>query len=160
MDISVNITKCQTEQTALLFWRRVYLCTLYFEWKSLLSEMFRRDFFLLRADKIEKEYGIQELFKIDRLVIEDGARIGLVGRNGACKSTLLQALAKLLVSGCNFFILDEPTNHMDVYTMEGLENMLAKFQGTLLVVSHDRRLVEKLADVVYEVKDGQCRIQL
>ncbi|SHJ84780.1 ribosomal protection-like ABC-F family protein [Hespellia stercorisuis] len=68
------------------------------------------------------------------------------------------ALGKLLVSGCNFCILDEPTNHMDLYTMEGLEAMLAEYEGTLLVVSHDRRLTEKLADVVYEVRDGRCRV--
>lgn len=66
------------------------------------------------------------------------------------------ALAKLLVSGSNFLILDEPTNHMDIYTMEGLEKMLGTFGGTLLVVSHDRRLVEQLADVVYEIRDGKC----
>jgi macrolide transport system ATP-binding/permease protein len=66
------------------------------------------------------------------------------------------ALAKVLVSGSNFFILDEPTNHMDVYTMEGLEKMLGEFEGTLLVVTHDRRLVEKLADCVYEIEDKQC----
>ncbi|MDD3795552.1 MAG: ABC-F type ribosomal protection protein [Lachnospiraceae bacterium] len=66
------------------------------------------------------------------------------------------ALAKVLVSGCNFMILDEPTNHMDIYTMEGLEKMLAGYEGTLLAVSHDRRLVEKLADVVYEMKEGKC----
>ncbi|MDD2973093.1 MAG: ABC-F type ribosomal protection protein [Lachnospiraceae bacterium] len=65
------------------------------------------------------------------------------------------ALAKILVSGSNLLILDEPTNHMDLYTMEGLEKMLLAFQGTLLVVSHDRRLVEKLADTVYEIKNGK-----
>ncbi|MDD3404301.1 MAG: ABC-F type ribosomal protection protein [Hespellia sp.] len=67
------------------------------------------------------------------------------------------ALAKILVSGANFYILDEPTNHMDIYTMEGLEKMLADFEGTLLIVSHDRMLVEKLADEVYEISGGKCR---
>ncbi|MDO5403392.1 MAG: ABC-F type ribosomal protection protein [Eubacteriales bacterium] len=64
------------------------------------------------------------------------------------------ALAKLLVSGSNFLILDEPTNHCDIYTMEGLEKMLSEYEGTLLAVSHDRRLVHRLADVVYEIKNG------
>ena len=68
------------------------------------------------------------------------------------------ALAKLLVSGCNLLILDEPTNHMDIYTMEGLEQLLREYTGTLLIVSHDRRLVEQLADVVYEVKGGTVRL--
>lgn len=67
------------------------------------------------------------------------------------------AMAKLLVSGCNFLIMDEPTNHMDIYTMEGLEKLLASYDGTLLAVSHDRKLVENLADTVYEIKDGKCR---
>ena len=40
-------------------------------------------------------------------------------------------LAKVLVSGCNFLILDEPANHMDIYTLEGLERLLADYDGTL-----------------------------
>ncbi len=64
------------------------------------------------------------------------------------------ALAKLLVSDVNFLILDEPANHMDVYTMEGLEKLLSDYDGTLLAVSHDRKMVEKLADEIYEVADG------
>lgn len=65
------------------------------------------------------------------------------------------ALAKVLVSDSNFLILDEPTNHMDVYTMEGLEDLLADYDGTLLVISHDRKMIEKLADEVYEVSEGK-----
>lgn len=64
------------------------------------------------------------------------------------------AMAKLLVSGCNFLILDEPTNHMDIYTMEGLERLLESFDGTAWIVSHDRAFTAHLADVVYEVRDG------
>lgn len=65
------------------------------------------------------------------------------------------ALAKLLVSGCNFLVLDEPTNHMDIYTMEGLEKLLKSYDGTVLAVSHDRKLVENLADIIYELKAGK-----
>lgn len=65
------------------------------------------------------------------------------------------ALAKVLVSGCSFMILDEPTNHMDVYTMEGLEALLSDYDGTLLAVSHDRRFTEKIGDVVYRVEGGE-----
>lgn len=64
------------------------------------------------------------------------------------------ALAKVLLSGCNFLILDEPANHCDIYTMEAMEKLLADFDGTALIVSHDRKLVENLADVILEVKDG------
>lgn len=64
------------------------------------------------------------------------------------------ALAKVLVSGCNFLILDEPTNHMDIYTMEGLECLLESYDGTLLTISHDRTFVENLADVIYSIENG------
>lgn len=64
------------------------------------------------------------------------------------------ALAKLFVSGCNFLILDEPTNHMDIYTMEGLEELLESYDGTMLIISHDRKLIEKLADDVYIIHKG------
>lgn len=67
------------------------------------------------------------------------------------------AIAKVLVSDCNFLILDEPTNHMDVYTMEGLEKLLASFDGTVLVVSHDRKLAENMADIIYVVEDGKLQ---
>lgn len=65
------------------------------------------------------------------------------------------ALAKILVSGCNFLIFDEPTNHMDIYTMEGLEKLLEDFDGTVLAVSHDRKFVQNLADVVYKLENGK-----
>lgn len=64
------------------------------------------------------------------------------------------ALAKVLVSGCNLMILDEPTNHMDVYTMEGLENLLKSYDGTLLAVSHDRTFIRHTGDVVYRIEEG------
>lgn len=65
------------------------------------------------------------------------------------------ALAKVLVSGCNLLILDEPSNHMDIYTMEGLEQLLRSYNGTALIISHDRRFVENLADAIFEIKDGE-----
>lgn len=68
------------------------------------------------------------------------------------------ALAKTLVSGCNFLILDEPTNHMDIYTMEGLEKLLENFDGTLLAVSHDRAFIEKMADRILSLSDGKLTV--
>lgn len=64
------------------------------------------------------------------------------------------ALAKVLVSEYNFMILDEPANHMDVYTMEGLEKLLASYDGTLLAISHDRTFIRHVGDVLYRVESA------
>ena len=70
------------------------------------------------------------------------------------------AMAKVLVSGCNLLILDEPTNHIDVYTMTGLERLLASYNGTLLAVSHDRAFIRNVADQVYEMREGKWKLDL
>lgn len=58
------------------------------------------------------------------------------------------ALCKILKTGPNLLILDEPTNHMDIIGKESLENMLSEYKGTLIFVSHDRFFVKKLANKI------------
>jgi ATP-binding cassette, subfamily F, member 3 len=58
------------------------------------------------------------------------------------------------VQGANFFVLDEPTNHLDIPAQETLESVLDAFEGTILLVSHDRFLVDRLADVIWHIEDG------
>jgi ATP-binding cassette subfamily F protein 3 len=63
------------------------------------------------------------------------------------------ALARLTLHGANFLLLDEPTNHLDLDTQEILESVLKQFPGTILLVTHDRWLVQALATQVWRV-DG------
>ncbi len=63
-------------------------------------------------------------------------------------------LAKLILSQMNFLILDEPTNHLDIDSREALESALEQFDGTILAVSHDRYLIDKLATRILEIKPG------
>jgi len=65
------------------------------------------------------------------------------------------ALLELTLARCNLLVLDEPTNHLDVEMIEALEAALAAYEGTLLLVSHDRRFLAKLATRVWEVADGR-----
>lgn len=64
-------------------------------------------------------------------------------------------LLKLMLSKANFLLLDEPTNHLDVLSCEALESALREYDGTLLIVSHDRYLINQIADKIYVLsKDG------
>lgn len=62
-------------------------------------------------------------------------------------------IARLMATKPNLLILDEPTNHMDIQSQEAVEEALEEFQGTLLVVSHDRYFLDKLAERVIEIRD-------
>lgn len=65
------------------------------------------------------------------------------------------ALLKLMLAGGNFLLLDEPTNHLDTGSREALENTLSEYEGTLLIISHDRYFINKLADrILYLSQDG------
>ena len=65
------------------------------------------------------------------------------------------ALLKLMLSGCNFLLLDEPTNHLDAASREALEQALMSYPGTLLMVSHDRYFINRLADRILYMEKGK-----
>ena len=68
------------------------------------------------------------------------------------------ALLKLTLGEYNFLVLDEPTNHLDVEMIEALENALMAYTGTLFIVSHDRRFIDKVTNIIWEI-DKQELIQ-
>jgi len=65
-------------------------------------------------------------------------------------------LAKLMLSKMNLLVLDEPTNHLDMDSREALEAALEQFEGTIVMVSHDRYLIDKLATRILELHPGDC----
>jgi len=64
-------------------------------------------------------------------------------------------LAKLVLERPNLLLLDEPTNNLDIASIEVLEQTLEEFDGTLLIVSHDRYFLDQVVDRVLELKDGR-----
>ncbi|MGJ8684895.1 MAG: ABC-F family ATP-binding cassette domain-containing protein [Nonlabens sp.] len=70
------------------------------------------------------------------------------------------ALCKLLLQPFNVLIMDEPTNHLDIQSKNVLKAALVKFDGTLIVVSHDREFLQGLTEVVYEFRDHKLNLHL
>ncbi len=77
-------------------------------------------------------------------------KIGLL--SGGERSRL--QLALLVLSGANFLLLDEPTNNLDIASAEVLENALEEFNGTVLVISHDRYFLDRTVNRIFELKDS------
>ena len=69
-------------------------------------------------------------------------------------------MARLMLEPYNLLLLDEPTNHMDMRSKDILKNALQKYNGTVIVVSHDREFLDGLVDKVYEFRDGRVKEHL
>ncbi|MET0800354.1 MAG: ribosomal protection-like ABC-F family protein [Actinomycetota bacterium] len=78
-----------------------------------------------------------------------------VGTLSGGERTRLQ-LCLLMLSGANCLLLDEPTNHLDIDSMEVLESALETYDGTVIVISHDRYLLDRIPDRIIEVRDGRA----
>ena len=75
--------------------------------------------------------------------------------SGGQKARLV--LLKLVLDGANFLVLDEPTNHLDILARETVEAALCAFDGTVLLVTHDRVFVQEIADRIWEMGEGKLR---
>ena len=93
------------------------------------------DVFFFRGDDVEK--------KIKVLSGGEKARV---------------ALAKTIAGKANFLLLDEPTNHLDIHSCELLVEALNKYEGSYILVSHDRYFISKTANKIWEIEDGRIKV--
>jgi len=68
------------------------------------------------------------------------------------------ALAKVITGKANFLILDEPTNHLDIHSVDLLTDALNKYEGTIILVSHDRYFISKTANTIWEIIDHEIKV--
>ncbi|MBI5266149.1 MAG: ABC-F family ATP-binding cassette domain-containing protein [candidate division Zixibacteria bacterium] len=135
------------------------------------------------GNNIDVAYFDQELSDLDETatvldniwLVDPGAEVGpmrsYLGRFGFAGEDALKVvsalsggektklcLARLLYHPANFVILDEPTNHLDIYAREALESALLEYEGSCLIVSHDRFFLDRVVNKVVHIKDGQARV--
>jgi ATP-binding cassette subfamily F protein 3 len=114
---------------------------------TVLDELLRHKQMLLGP---ARNYLAQYLFRADDVYKPVSALSG--GERGRL------ALALLALEGANFLLLDEPSNHLDIPAQEVLQQVLEQFDGTILLVSHDRYLIDRLATQVWELRGGHLHV--
>jgi ATP-binding cassette subfamily F protein 3 len=114
---------------------------------TVLDELLRHKQMLLGP---ARNYLAQYLFRADDVYKPVSALSG--GERGRL------ALALLALEGANFLLLDEPSNHLDIPAQEVLQQVLEQFEGTILLVSHDRYLIDRLATQIWELRDGVLHV--
>jgi ATP-binding cassette subfamily F protein 3 len=105
------------------------------------------------ADRMKEEEAVAYLGKF--LFTYEQARSRVDTLSGGERSRLQMAI--MMLTGANFLMLDEPTNHLDVASAEVLENALQDFEGTVLVISHDRYFLDRVVNRIVELDSGTLR---
>jgi ATP-binding cassette, subfamily F, member 3 len=151
--------------------------------KALIGDLEPIDGNIRLGNNVEVAYFDQELSDLDESAtvldniwrVDPGAEVGpmrsYLGRFGFSGEDALKAvaalsggektklcMAKLLYHPANFIILDEPTNHLDIYSREALESALLEYDGSCLIVSHDRFFLDRVVNKIVHIKDGRAHV--
>jgi len=104
--------------------------------------------------EVKNLYEGEAVAALQRFLIPYDACSQPIGQLSGGEKSRVQ-LARLMLSGANCLVLDEPTNNLDIPAAEVLEGALDAYDGTVVVVSHDRYFLDRLVDRIFEVRDGR-----
>ncbi len=120
---------------------------------------------------LEDDWAVVDAVRPPHKLLSQEQRRGLLARFGLSGETAVQkvgslsggercraALARLAALDANFLVLDEPTNHLDLWACDALEKAILEFEGTVVLVSHDRYFINCVADHVALIEPGRLRI--
>lgn len=123
---------------------------------------FSQNLDILETDKTILENVLKDSIQDERTVRNILANLLIKGKEVEKKVAILSggecvkvAIAKLLVSDANLLILDEPTNFLDIEAIEGLEKLLKEYQGTVLIITHDRKMIDAIATHIWLLEKEQ-----
>ena len=126
---------------------------------------FAQNMEILDTDKSIMENVKESSKQSETLIRTVLARLGFIGEDVYKYIKVLSggervkvSLAKIFVSDCNTLILDEPTNFLDIYALEALEDLLKNYEGTLLVVSHDRQFISAISSKIIAFEDKELNL--
>ena len=110
-------------------------------------------------EEYERLGGYDVEVKIDKICngmnINEGMRNSLFANLSGGEKTRVN-LARILLKDCDILLLDEPTNHLDLNSLEWLEDFLLQFDGTIVVISHDRIFLDRVVSRIIEVENGKA----
>lgn len=106
--------------------------------------------------------------QLDEVTLQEEKDFALVGKLGVEQLNIQTMsggeiikllLAKMLMGRYNILIMDEPSNFLDIPSLEALEILMKEYTGTIVFITHDKRLLENVADVVYEIRDKKINLK-
>ncbi len=120
-----------------------------------MSYQFKKDETVLNYIKVRSDYVESRIRAVLHAMNFNGTDLKKSVKVLSGGEAIRLELCRLFLGRYNILILDEPTNFLDVFCIEALERFLGAYEGTVLLVSHDRTFIDRVADCVYEVEDNK-----